>query len=256
MSLPPDSLPRTPPRFVPTLTERINLVETAESADKAEDSTAHQTAFGMSGALRTSTAPHQASAEQAARPRATVEPESDRSFAVRMAALLNAHAGARNIAQPLLRAKPLPTDNAITDNPALEHPSERQMFRENSSLDSAQMDLRTEPVTSARHVNEIGDPLDHAGSDSEITDSEAPARSLTVQQASDFEEMLAHRVLQRVDIALEQQLHKAIGAVVQAHSASLLPKLRDEVESVVRRAVNEAVSVELASQSKQIEGSP
>lgn len=81
------------------------------------------------------------------------------------------------------------------------------------------------------------------------TASEAAAR-MSAEQATEFEEMLVHRVLQRVDVALDHRLRRAIATVVEEHSLSLLPKLRDEVEGVVRRAVNEAVADELASQSK------
>ncbi len=45
-------------------------------------------------------------------------------------------------------------------------------------------------------------------------------------------------------------IQTAIASVVQAHSASLLSHLRDEVEGAVRRAVIEAVSTELAARSK------
>lgn len=61
-----------------------------------------------------------------------------------------------------------------------------------------------------------------------------------------FEEYVVHRVMQRVDVGLEQQLRDAIATVVQEQTRSLLPRLREEVESVVRHVVYEAVSDELA----------
>lgn len=253
MSLPPDTPPKSPPRFVPTLTERIRLVKAAESADEAAESSVPQVSADTSSTLRTPLDQQQAVAEHAARPEAAAPQDSNQSFAQRMAALRTTHAAMPKVVQQPLRAEPLRTSNAMASSFVPQHPPDRDFSRENSPAGSARMDPRTEPMTSAKHMNEIGDPVDHAGSDA-AADSQASARSLTVQQASDFQEMLAHRVLQRVDIALEQQLHKAIGAVVKAHSASLLPKLRDEIESVVSRAVNDAVSVELACQSKHIEG--
>ncbi|MDP1142499.1 hypothetical protein, partial [Klebsiella pneumoniae] len=56
-----------------------------------------------------------------------------------------------------------------------------------------------------------------------------------------------HRVMQRVDGILEQRLRDAIATVVQEQTRSVLPRLREEIESVVRHAVYEAVADELAS---------
>lgn len=69
-----------------------------------------------------------------------------------------------------------------------------------------------------------------------------PARLLPAS----FEEYVVHRVMQRVDVGLEQQLRDAIATVVQEQTRSLLPRLREEVESVVRHVVYEAVADELA----------
>lgn len=62
-----------------------------------------------------------------------------------------------------------------------------------------------------------------------------------------FEEMMVHRVMQRVDVLLEKRLREAIAHVVQEQTRSVLPRLREEVESVVRQSVYEAVADELAS---------
>ncbi len=62
-----------------------------------------------------------------------------------------------------------------------------------------------------------------------------------------MEEYMVHRVMQRVDGVLDQRLREAIAAVVQEQTRSVLPRLREEIESVVRHAVYEAVADELAS---------
>ena len=62
-----------------------------------------------------------------------------------------------------------------------------------------------------------------------------------------LEEAVVHRVMQRVDIGLEQRLRDAIATVVQEQTRSLLPRLREEVESVVRQVVYEAVADEVAA---------
>lgn len=61
------------------------------------------------------------------------------------------------------------------------------------------------------------------------------------------EEYMIHRVMQRVDVVLDQRLREAIATVVQEQTRSVLPRLREEIESVVRHAVYEAVADELAS---------
>ena len=53
--------------------------------------------------------------------------------------------------------------------------------------------------------------------------------------------------MQRVDVVLDQRLREAIAVVVQEQTRSVLPRLREEIESVVRNAVYEAVADELAS---------
>ena len=64
------------------------------------------------------------------------------------------------------------------------------------------------------------------------------------------EEYMIHRVMQRVDVVLDQRLREAIATVVQEQTRSVLPRLREEIESVVRNAVYEAVADELASGQK------
>lgn len=76
----------------------------------------------------------------------------------------------------------------------------------------------------------------------------ASARELL---SEDFEELLVHRVMQRVDVSLDLRLRDAIASVVLEQTRSILPRLREEVESVVRHAVYEAVADELASKSNQ-----
>ncbi len=63
-----------------------------------------------------------------------------------------------------------------------------------------------------------------------------------------FEEVVVHRVMQRVDVLLEQRLRLAVAQVTEEQTRSLVPRLREEVESVVRQSVYEAVAQELASE--------
>lgn len=65
-----------------------------------------------------------------------------------------------------------------------------------------------------------------------------------------IEEYVVHRVMQRVDLVLDQRLREAIALVVQEQTRSMVPRLREEVESVVRHAVYEAVADELGGAAR------
>ena len=69
-----------------------------------------------------------------------------------------------------------------------------------------------------------------------------------------LEEYMVHRVMQRVDGVLDKRLREAIATVVQEQTRSVLPRLREEIESVVRHAVYEAVADELAHGARPAAG--
>ena len=73
---------------------------------------------------------------------------------------------------------------------------------------------------------------------------QATARVLL--EAGVLEEQIVHRVMQRVDVSLDHRLREAIAAVVQEQTRLVVPRLREEIESVVRQSVYEAVADELA----------
>ncbi|MFT4241607.1 MAG: hypothetical protein QM569_04915 [Acidovorax sp.] len=75
----------------------------------------------------------------------------------------------------------------------------------------------------------------------------APAAAMQPPLPDGMEEYMVHRVMQRVDVVLDKRLREAIATVVQEQTRSVLPRLREEIESVVRHAVYEAVADELAS---------
>lgn len=61
------------------------------------------------------------------------------------------------------------------------------------------------------------------------------------------QEQLIHRVMQRVDLALERRLREAIATMVLEQTRSLGPSLRDEIESVVRETVAQAFADEASA---------
>jgi hypothetical protein len=74
---------------------------------------------------------------------------------------------------------------------------------------------------------------------------EAPQATLAAQAAT-LQEQIIHRVMQRVDLSLERRLRESVATLVLEQTRSLGPMLREEIESVVRQSVSEAVAQELA----------
>lgn len=60
-------------------------------------------------------------------------------------------------------------------------------------------------------------------------------------------EVDVHRIMQRVDLALEARLRAAVAHVVAEQVEAMGIQLRDEIELAVRDAVSQAVAEELAS---------
>ena len=79
-------------------------------------------------------------------------------------------------------------------------------------------------------VNTINQPLQHA--DNQL----GPAQ---------LEDQIVHRVMQRVDLVLERRLREAVAQVILSHTQTLGPRLREEIELVVRESVSQAVAHEL-----------
>lgn len=64
------------------------------------------------------------------------------------------------------------------------------------------------------------------------------------QLSAEAEEHLVQRLMQRVDRLLEPRLRDAIAAVLEGQTRSMALQLRQEVESVVRQSVRDAVEQE------------
>jgi hypothetical protein len=66
------------------------------------------------------------------------------------------------------------------------------------------------------------------------------------------EDLLALRVIQRVEMVLDEQVRQAISAVVHEQMVTMVPLIRQKVEMAVRDTVSEAVAKErqLKSQSQ------
>lgn len=73
---------------------------------------------------------------------------------------------------------------------------------------------------------------------------DAPAVPTPADMAA-AEELLVQRLLQRVELALDQRLQACIAQVVQEQTRSITLRLQEELESVVRETVHDAVAQEL-----------
>lgn len=67
-----------------------------------------------------------------------------------------------------------------------------------------------------------------------------------------LEEHLLHRVLQRVDLNLEERLSDAVAAAVQQQLDEMVPRLRNEIEAVLRSLVIEALAQELSQNTGSV----
>ena len=86
-----------------------------------------------------------------------------------------------------------------------------------------------------------------------LTDVVHPVSSLSPKPADDvvrhdavaLEDHIVHRVMQRVDLVLERRLREAVAQVILSHTQALGPRLREEIELVIRESVSQAVAQEL-----------
>ncbi|WPB59271.1 hypothetical protein [Xylophilus sp. GOD-11R] len=82
---------------------------------------------------------------------------------------------------------------------------------------------------------------------------EPPSASLLAPQAQApaaedaFAEQIAHRVLQRVDAGVEDELSEAIRLVVARQVEAMLPALREQIVATVQRSVANALAAEFAA---------
>ena len=60
------------------------------------------------------------------------------------------------------------------------------------------------------------------------------------------QELLVQRLMQRIDLMLERRLHEAVEQLILEHTHALMPRLREEIELVVRESVSLAFEQESA----------
>jgi hypothetical protein len=243
-----NSSDKVPPRFVPTLTEVVQTDSQAEKESaKAEDGDAAHDLHGVTEV-----------------PSSVMHDElaSGPSRSPWLADGLYARRGAMGFPQNL---PPLPeslppqqpfAQGGIADARVTDIDVNEEDF---SRTDASQTDVEQTPHNASEH-DEIAAPATQAPSevDADVDLPEQPVDSApkdaslqwNAQAPQVTEEYLVHRLMQRVDLVLDQRLKEAISLVVQEQTRSIVLRLREEVETVVRQAVYEAVEDELAQQVK------
>jgi len=86
----------------------------------------------------------------------------------------------------------------------------------------------------------------------QAAEMEAPSDLPDALANEALEDQIIHRVMQRVDLSLERRLQDAVSAMVLAQTQLLVPRLREEIEFVVRQSVSDAVADELATRSPRV----
>lgn len=109
------------------------------------------------------------------------------------------------------------------------------------------LEIPAEPASLAgpeRHAEEHAEPAPPA----DLANAMAlpPAAQLTQAEIVSLEEQLLHRVLQRVDLSLEERLSDTVSAAIQHQLDAMVPRLRNEIEAVLRALVIEAMAAELS----------
>lgn len=110
------------------------------------------------------------------------------------------------------------------------------------------MTENTQPPRFVPTLTEIVDPEIAPAAyqpDGPLADGSAAPAPVSGQSARELEEALVQRVLQRVDLILERRLREAVGQVILEHTETLAPRLRDEIEMVVRQSLNQAFAQEM-----------
>ncbi len=68
--------------------------------------------------------------------------------------------------------------------------------------------------------------------------------SAAVDHATANEEQITKRIMQRIDVVLERRLREAVGKVILEHTHELVPRLREEIEALVKESIVQALEQE------------
>ena len=81
--------------------------------------------------------------------------------------------------------------------------------------------------------------------------NQSPPHTDLLHSPAQLEDQIVNRVMQRVDLVLDRRLREAVAQVILLHTQSLGPRLREEIELVVRESVSQAVAHELPQRRQE-----
>ncbi|CAM4380078.1 DUF2486 domain-containing protein [Comamonas aquatilis] len=240
-----NSTPRIPPRFVPTLTEVIAAEH--ESAAAEQDATSSEGVPMPESAQQPELVPDALGALAVPKQAAAFHSPwlADGLYAKRGAAALPKEL------PPLPEALPPQPSFASAEVIAAANPGPAADVHLETDLlaqaESHPLDIANLPELGAEPVRELESALPLATS---LPTTQQPQQGLVANALASAvsEEDLVHRLMQRVDLVLEQRLREAIAQVVQEQTRTMVLRLRQEVETVVRQSVYEATEGELSKQ--------
>ncbi|MFN4360611.1 MAG: hypothetical protein ACK4F4_07800 [Hylemonella sp.] len=80
----------------------------------------------------------------------------------------------------------------------------------------------------------------------EVVQAQVPAAASSAAGGTALdEEALMQRVLQRLELTLDEQVRQVVAAVLDEQMKELAPRIRQRVDAAVRKAVTQAVAGEL-----------
>lgn len=101
------------------------------------------------------------------------------------------------------------------------------------------MSRLTEPPRYVPTLTEVVHPVS-------MPESAASAVIAPAETSVETQDALVQRVMQGMDLMLERRLHEAIEQLILEHTNALMPRLREEIELVVRESVTHAFARESA----------
>lgn len=224
-----DGPARTPPRFVPTLTAVVDLEEEAQIAvappmpSQPVAPVLEEVPVVQEVAQHLQDAPTWAAPQLMHLSLDVAAPEPFAQFA---------EAGQRPPPAPVLPPEPesAPAPVAVAPEPEPEPVFVPQLRVEPTLL------VNAEPM----------DAVEPAPSPAIAPDSFKALSRIDEADAFRLEEELLHRVLQRVDLSLEDRLTEVVSTAVQQQLDAMVPRLRQEVEVALRELVVQAMAHELS----------
>ncbi len=158
------------------------------------------------------------------------------------------------LAEPHALPSPLPLPLPLMSEEEAQHTPSAEARQ--AAIATAMVGIAADMAQTADEAYVAGPPAPIA---SDAASSPPPENRIAIDvhalsdaDAFGLEEQLMHRVLQRIDLSLEERLSDAVSAAVQQQLDAMVPRLRSEIEGVLRSLVVEALSKELSDNTGSV----